>query len=415
MSEALLEDFIARAKQVNVTDAAGKYGLAVGAKEYAGPCPRCGQGKDRFSVHPGKQAFNCRSCGGGRDGIGFMAHVHDLDLKSRSGFLEACSAALGGEQIPEGGERETDEERNARLARLAALQAAAEAKAREAEARQAQFRERDVRKARGIYSSAVERSMPVADHVREYLRRRTGYVVPNEMLRHLRCRAKHSYYSKDEYGRDAVRHVGPAMIAAFVTLDGEVTGCHQTWIELGKAPKYRPDLGIDLKGNQLPTKKMLGTKRGSLIPCLGSMECSRWVGGEGIENVVAVAGFEGFRPDTFYFATGDLGNLAGPAERSSEFQHPHLTKESADGRTLAVRVQGPVPKADQDARDAFQVADHVTDLILIADGDSEFYMTAAAMARGKSRLERPGRSVDIWWPPEGMDFASLLSARNSKG
>lgn len=411
---AVLDDFVARAKTVTVTAAATIYGLNIGAKEHTGPCPRCGQGKDRFSVHPGKQAFNCRSCGGGRDGIAFMAHVHDLDLKSRSGFLEACSAALGGEQIPEGGERETEEERAERLARLAALKAQAEQKARENERKQAVFRERDLRKARGILSAAT-RELPVADDVREYLRLRTGYVVPNEMLRHLRSRARHTYYSKDEYGRDAVRHVGPAMIAAFVTLDGEITGCHQTWLDLHNAPKYRPNLGADEKGRALPTKKMLGTKRGSLIPCFGSMQCTRWLGGEGIENVVAIAGFEGFRPDTFYFATGDLGNLAGPAERSSEFKHPFLTNKSTDGKTLVVKVPGPVPKVDQLPGDAFQVAGHVTELVFIADGDSEFYMTASAMARGKSRLSREGLNIDIWWPPEGMDFANLLSSQNSRG
>ncbi|MHA4733267.1 DUF7146 domain-containing protein [Ensifer adhaerens] len=409
---AAVEEFVARAKVVSVTDAARAFGLALGAKEYTGPCPRCGQGKDRFSIHPGKQAFNCRSCGGGRDGIGFMAHVHDLDLKSKTGFLEACSAALGGEQIPEGGERETDEERAARIARLAKLKAAAEARAIEAESRQAHFRERDVRKARGIYAS----STASGEVVGEYLRLRTGFAVPDDLLRTLRFRAMHTYWhGVDDLGRNIERYSGPALIGAFVTLEGEVTGCHQTWIDLSNSPKLRPDLGVDEKGRVLPTKKMLGTKRGSLIPVFGSIACNRWVGAEGIENVIAIAGFEGFRSDTFYFATGDLGNLAGPAEKSSEFRHPSLTKKSADGRTLVIKVQGPVPKADQDVHDAFQVADHVTDLILIADGDSEFYMTAAAMARGKARLEKPGRTVDIWWPPEGADFAALLSARNSKG
>ncbi|MBP1873527.1 hypothetical protein J2Z19_003242 [Ensifer adhaerens] len=405
-----LDDFIARAKMVTVTAAAETFGFQLGAAEYSGPCPRCNQGKDRFSIHPGKQAFNCRSCGGGRDGIGFMAHVHHLDLKSRTDFLEACSAALG-EPIPEGGERETDEERAERLARLAALKAQAEEKARETERKQAEFRERDIRKARAIYSNAFSD----ADDVRQYLKLRTGYVVSDEMLRTLRGRDSHTYYVKDEYGRGAERHCGPAMIGAFVTLEGEVTGCHQTWIDLHNAPKHRPNLGVDDKGRVLPTKKMLGSKRGSFIPCLGSTHRTRWVGGEGIENVVAIAGFEGFRADTFYFATGDLGNLAGPAESSSEFKHPHHTKKSSDGRTLTINVPGPVPKVDQGPRDAFQVADHVTDLVLIADGDSEFYMTASAMARGKTRLSREGRSIDIWWPPEGMDFAGLLSAQNSRG
>jgi phage/plasmid primase-like uncharacterized protein len=47
--------------------------------EVAGPCPQCG-GTDRFSVHLGKQVFNCRGCGAkGRGAI-------DLVM-----FLDGCT------------------------------------------------------------------------------------------------------------------------------------------------------------------------------------------------------------------------------------------------------------------------------------------------------------------------------------
>lgn len=81
-----IDEFVKRAKAVTVSQAAALLGYKLGKQEYAGPCPRCGQGKDRFSINAGKQVFNCRSCGGGRDGIGLMAHVHDLDMKSRTGL-----------------------------------------------------------------------------------------------------------------------------------------------------------------------------------------------------------------------------------------------------------------------------------------------------------------------------------------
>jgi phage/plasmid primase-like uncharacterized protein len=52
-------------------------------------CPRCG-GKDRFSVHLGKQAFNCRGCGGrGGGAIDLVEFLDECD------FLEAVET-IGG-------------------------------------------------------------------------------------------------------------------------------------------------------------------------------------------------------------------------------------------------------------------------------------------------------------------------------
>src|SRR6202040_4033075 len=61
--------------------------LAGWPPELAGPCPQCG-GTDRFSVHLGKQVFNCRGCrakGRGAidlvmflDGCAFLAAVETV-------------------------------------------------------------------------------------------------------------------------------------------------------------------------------------------------------------------------------------------------------------------------------------------------------------------------------------------------
>ena len=74
-----------------------------------------------------------------------------------------------------------------------------------------------------------------------------------------------------------------------------------------------------------------------------------------------------------------------------------------------MRIPGPVPKADQADSEAFQVAPHVDVLVLLADGDSEFVFTGAAMARAEARLSRPGRDIQIWWPPEGVDWSGVIS------
>lgn len=397
-------EFIDRARRVSIAEAATAAGLKLTRKGYTGACPACG-GKDRFSINLALPAWNCRGAIGGRDGIGLMAHVLELDTRDRTGFLEACAAVLG-EAIPQGGERESDDERAARLERLAERRRRSEQAAAKRAADQNSFREREAKQARGIFFNAGDAS---GSDAARYLCLRTGFDMPASVFESVRFSSSQSYWhGEDDFGRPVSPYAGPAMVAPFVDPAGRVTGCHVTWIDLRHAPKFRPDLGLDDTGKPLPTKKMRGAKKGSLVPLLGEMAALRWLGGEGIETVLAVAGAEGFRADTFYFATGDLGNLAGPADQRSAFSHPTLKKADAKGVLRPVRIQGPVPKPDQGPDDAVRIADHVTTLVLLADGDSEFVKTAAAMARAETRLTREGRTIDIWWPPEGEDFASAI-------
>lgn len=401
--------FIEEARAVTVTEAAGILGIPITSRNYAGPCPSCG-GNDRFSISPARQAWNCRGCGkGGRDGIGLMALANGHDIGSRSGFLGACSDVTG-KPVPDAGEAETEEERRAREARLAARRSENERAAAERGRQENQFRDREISKARGIWLNAPEQA---CREVVTYLRLRTGFDMDDQVFANVRGIERCTYWhGRDERGYEVAYHTGPAMVLPFVNLDGKITGCHQTWIDLANAKgKFRPDLGTDDKGVKLPTKKMRGTKKGSLVPLFGLMSSARWVGGEGIENGLTIAGSEGFRADTFYFAAGDLGNLAGPADPKSNFAHPHIVKEAKGGRLIAVRVQGPEPKPDQGPDDAMQVPDHVTELILLGDGDSDPVVTAAAMVRAEKRLSRPGRDVWEWHAPPGTDFSGLMTGR----
>lgn len=79
--------------------------------EWVGPCPACG-GNDRFSVHPGKQIFNCRGAVGG-DVIKMIEHIEGL------GFLQAVREITG--EGPPGSNRRrgkrTDPELRARIQR----------------------------------------------------------------------------------------------------------------------------------------------------------------------------------------------------------------------------------------------------------------------------------------------------------
>ncbi|NTI92266.1 P4 alpha zinc-binding domain-containing protein [Agrobacterium rhizogenes] len=399
--------FIEEARAVTVVDAALALGIEITNKNYAGPCPSCG-GTDRFSINPSIPAFNCRQCGGkGRDGISLMALSGHHDVSTRVGFLSACSDALG-RPIPEEGERESDEDRRARLERIAQRKRINAENAAKADKSQNDFRQREVERARGIWLKASDIGTP--SPLSDYLYFRTGFCMHEAVFANLRLALNCTYWhGRDERGFEIAHYTGPAMIAPFVNLDGRITGCHQTWIDLRNKPKYRANLGFGDDGSPLPAKKMRGTKRGSLIPLCGLMTATRWVGGEGIENGLAIAGAEDFRADTFYFAAGDLGNLAGPADPKSAFSHPYLAKEGKGGRIVRTRVQGPVPKPGQQPDEAMQIPDHVMELVLLADGDSEPVMTAAAMARAEERFSREGRATETWWPPEGSDFSKLMT------
>ncbi|NGO64213.1 hypothetical protein G6N76_11040 [Rhizobium daejeonense] len=413
---AAIEEFVINARAVDFDVAADRLNVPdapKGKPEYQGPCPRCG-GNDRFAVNRKKGVWVCRGADGGRDGIGLAAHLLHLDLRRREEFLEACAAVLG-EEVPEGAERESDEEREARLKRIAEAKAKADTNRQDKEKKQADFREKEVGKARGIYLNAVDcrRDEPDALEgarvISSYLQARTGFVPAGGVFENLRFIPRCTYWhGQDDFGRPLALHEGWAMIAPFVNTEGRIIGCHQTWIDLSQLPKRRPVL-LDADGAALPTKKMRGTKKGGFIPVYGDPSAKRWMGGEGIETLCAVAAPEGWRDDTFYFAAGDIGNLAGPADPKSAFNHPTLKKEDAAGRLRAIRVQGPVPRTDSDAGDVLHVPEHVSELVLLADGDSEPVATASAMARAEARHAREGRQVSTWWPPEGQDFAEAMA------
>lgn len=372
--------------------------------EHPQPCPHCG-GTDTFAFNTQKQKWNCRTGGaGGNDAIGMAAHCFGLDVHRRDGFLEACSIVLA-RPVPD--ETGSGAVGTALLERLEQRRQHNQAEVSAKAERQAGFRERERAKALAIYDAAA----PVGCYGREvadYLEARgCGRIGASLWLRH--ASALPYWHGQHDDGRLRELHRGPAMVAPFIGPDLVTIGCHITWLDLTRPPKYRPLLVDSGTGDVLPTKKMRGSKKGGLIPLFGEPRATRWVGGEGIENGAAFAAWEGWRGDSFYFAAGDLGNLAGPAKASSRFAHPTLSRFDRKGVARPVMVAGPLPKADQDRDDAMWVADHVSELVLLADGDSERVMTAAAMARARARHARAGRLVPIVWPRDGSDFAGMAA------
>ncbi|NSY21907.1 hypothetical protein [Agrobacterium vitis] len=416
MTSPIIDDFVTRARDVSVSDAMDRLGIIEpkGRTEYQGPCPRCHDGTDRFSVNRTKNAFNCRTCGGGRDGIGLAAVWRDLDLRNRAEFLMACGHALG-ETVPAEGEQETEEQRLAREQRAADSRAKADKKRAENDAKADQQRQKAINLGRNLWLNALDclaaglREAEGYALIRRYLRFRTGFWPHDGVFEHIRFLPRATYYGVDEWKRPMSIYVGPALSIPFVNLDFRITGSQQIWIDLTNKPKFRPVL-LDAEGKPLSSKKMHGVKKGSILPVFGNPEAARWVVGEGIENPAAWAGPEGWREDTFYLAAGDIGNLAGPRDPASDFKHPTLTTVDSRGRARRVNVQGPMPKPDHQPDDAMQVPAHVTELLVLADGDSEPVQTAACLARMAARLERPGLDIQIVYPPATMDFSEAFAA-----
>ncbi|TWD58120.1 hypothetical protein FB480_101875 [Agrobacterium vitis] len=416
MTDPIIADFVTRARSISVAEAADRLKIPDSARgaEYQGPCRSCG-GKDRFSVNRKKGVFNCRSCGGGRDGIGLAAVWCGYNLRNRAEFLLACSEVLA-EPVPAAGERESDEERAAREKRTAKALQDADQKRANREAMAEKERQKAITLGRNLWLNALDcvaaGEAEAEGHalIRRYLRLRTGFWPHDGVFEHIRYWPRCTYYhGLDDFRRAVALYTGPAMSIPFVNLERKITGSQQIWIDLDDKPKFRPVL-FDADGKKLSSKKMHGAKKGSFLPVFGDLDATRWVVGEGIENPAAWAGPEGWREDTFYCAAGDIGNLAGPRDPASDFYHPTLKKQDAAGRWKRVKVQGPDPLPDQGPDDAMQIPAHVTELLVLADGDSEPVQTAACLARMAARLERPGLNIQIQFPPANMDFSEAFSA-----
>jgi len=92
MIDAALKE---RARNVKIEAELERRGITLRrkGKELIGPCPRCGDGDDRFGVNLKEQVWNCRVCKVGGDTIKLVEHLDGVD------FIAACTT-LAGEPPP---------------------------------------------------------------------------------------------------------------------------------------------------------------------------------------------------------------------------------------------------------------------------------------------------------------------------
>lgn len=388
ISEQELEDIKAR---VNLADVAGGYvKLRRAGSRLVGPCPICGgrASSQRFEVLAGGDAWVCAVCQDGGDVIRLVEKAEGCDFRS-------AIERLGGRAAVDPGQaRQLFEAREAKRV------------AREKE--NERYREAERKRLWRQWDSAL----PIHDTLAaDYLAGRR-LLVPEQCpgLRFLPSAIYWHGETIDSYGRSGPRalHTGPALLAAFIRADGRFGGLHMTFLSAA-APPAKAELADPETGEMLPAKKMRGSKTGAYIEVArapaGTEAVRRLVIGEGIETVLSLrsAFIHGGRDisDMGFWAAGDLGNMAGRATET--VAHPALKTPS--GRPQ--RVPGPVP--DPDDR-GLTIPDHIEELLLLGDGDSEPVLTQNAMIRAARRYNRPGRVIRIVFAPVGMDFNDLLQS-----
>ncbi len=357
-----------------VVEQLGIVGLHRAGGEMVGPCPVCG-GTDRFGVNPVTNVFLCRKACSPHASGDQVALVQHVLGKS---FREALDWLCGPRQELTAAERE-DRARKA---------AAAQRRQDEIAARK---RAESIAQARALWNAARPAE---GTPVREYLSRRG---IPPLLLAALpRCLrylpdCRFTVAVKGRPGQWRTIHSGPAMIAAIQSPDsGIATAVHRTWIDLneptGKARIVDP-LG---EYQDLPAKKVLGSKKGGAIALRTPRSATTLVMGEGIETTLSALIAEDPPMRAAFWAGVDLGNMAGRRQRGEGLKFAGL------------------PDLNDD--EAFVPPPWVRHLVFIQDGDSDPRLTRAQLEAGLRRAMalRPGLTGAIVHAGAGRDLNDVL-------
>lgn len=389
ISQAALDDLKSRNPCIEV---ARRYvALRKSGSKMVGPCPICStdrQSRKASRFEAAVDGWVCANCSDGGDVIKLVQRVEGL------GFTAAV-AHLGGAHEPDPAVAAA----HAKAASLKKLKQESDAK---------YFRERERDALYDVWRHAVPAP---GTPVEAYLALRRLALPPGVRLRYIE---RLDYYHGQELGSGGKKlprivHAGPAMVAPIVAPDGKFRGLHYTWLDLaapnGKALIKDPDTG-----EQLPAKKVRGSKVGGHIELARITDPHTLFVGEGIETVLAVwqalTRLGRTLPGWGFWSAVDLGNLAG---RSAEtVKHPTALDAGGRGRKLP----GPVPDL---ASDAIALPASAGMVVLLGDADSDAFATDCAMARACARHAEQGRELDpmrqvrVAWPPASLDFNDMLT------
>lgn len=368
----------------------------------AGPCPVCG-GNDRFYINTKQNKWGCRQCHkSGKDVISLVMHTERLE------FVKALEAITGTRAADL--RNEDSEAKKARQAKFARDKQANEAAQKKRDRDAEQFRQKARFAGKAIWDKS-RRWNWASGRVAAYLRGRgvdtealAGHIAPDGMIV-LREIAEHEYLieGKSADGRKIWEtvHTGPAMIAAIQLPDNRFGAVHQTWLDLTASPKFRMNLVHPKKRDKndkpvpLPSKKMLGSKKGGAMRLYTPPNPKRLVAGEGIETTLTVMA-SNFEPDTAYWCLADLGNMAGRAARDGDGKIIHEMPDMTD-------------------KDAFVPPEWVTEMVYLGDADAKtdaaYQRTRDVLTRGcrRAMAARPATKTSIAMAARGMDFNDMVN------
>lgn len=358
-AEAQAKDLLVVAEQLGVA------GLVRMGGEHVGPCPECG-GRDRFSINTRKGVFWCRRCENKGDAIALVMWLQRLSFPKALDWLCGPSQDL------------SPAERKAREDKAAAHRA-------ERERVEAQYRARAIADARAIWKAGQTAE---DGPVRDYLTRRG---IPRDLFPRLPVSLRFApdlpFMIEEARGHYREIHRGPAMLAAVQGADGRFCAVHRTWIDLDQ-PKGKAVICHPETGEVLPSKKVLGSKKGGAIR-LATATGGALVMGEGIETTLSACVADAV-PGASYWAGVDLGNMSGQRQMGKGLKFAGIP-DLEDGQ-------------------AFVPPPWVTRLIYVQDGDSEARQTRAQLEAGLRRamMLRPGLRGQIVHAGQGVDLNDVL-------
>jgi hypothetical protein len=366
--------------------------------EMVGPCPRENAGDDRFSINTKTGAWHCRHCSVGGHDVIFLVQWSEGDL----GFVKALERITG--------QRAADPIAPERAEELKRAAEAGEARRRaEAEKHRENARKAGVE----IWRKGEKPRWAVSEPVVAYLEEARGIPVEalleatggaGPLLRQIRLHPWREKIPGPAGERDYWVTVAetPVMLGCVQLRDGRFGSVHQTWLDRSQ-PKGRLVLPPDAKGDERPTKKVLGAKKGGAIrlytpPVVGAWLAAvgmnptssalrdfgpmRIVMGEGIESTLTPMA-HAFEPNTAYWAGVDLGNMAGRARRDAQNRQIHDEPDLSDyfdPRSGEYRqpLGGP---------DCFLPPDWCSELVYLCDGDSVESHMMDKITRGLARAQ----------------------------
>lgn len=374
-------------KAIPILEVAQRLGAVMrrSGSDWTSGCPAGCASSDGFVITPAKGIFLCRPSGESGDVVDMVVHAQGCTKAQALEFVT-------GRDLP--GTEESPEDRRAREAKRAQLQAAA-AKRREQEERAAAARlMRDEEAIAGVMARAV----PIqGTHVEAYLRAR-GLTPAKRLTGDLRFVSELDYWGYQAEGEKALVHLATlsAMVAVIRDVAGDVIGIHCTYLDPKAPSKWRP---IGSSANK--AKKIRGNAKGGMVR-LGEIGDKLAIG-EGIETTLAWHAL-GCGPEDISLAAGiSLGNIAGGWTGTL----PHPTRKGANGQPT--KLPNGVPDM---SRPGAVLPEGVHEVILIGDGDSETLATRATILTGAERFRAEGRVVATHFAPMGADFNDVLRSHH---